>query len=162
SGIAGENYKIPRRRLDQLRVGDFLIFRDGGRRDVIQALAVAQLGSEAPAIRERAARWHRALRDSELNEAMLMSELDEVNCPRLIQTVRSWLSADSMIGPQTRADLEAIAYAVGDQKLLDQVPDVWEAIKILRSEHLSAGRRLSRILLKSLPERLGQLHEGAT
>jgi hypothetical protein len=162
SGTAGENYKIPRRRPEQLRIGDFLIFRDGGRRDVIQALADAQLGAEAPRIRELAARWHKALRESEMNETALLNELDEVGCPRTLQTVRAWLGSDAMIGPQTRADLEAIAYAVGDQKLLNEVPDIWEAIKTLRSEHLSAGMRLSRILLKRLPEHLGELREGAT
>ena len=148
-GTAGENYKIPRCRLEKIRVGDVLVFRDGGRKDVIQALADAQLGPEAPAIRERAARWHKALRESGLDEATLMNELVEVNCPRTLQTVRSWLTDDSMIGPQNKSDLEAIAYAAGDQKLLEDAPDIWQAIHILRGEHLSAGMRLSRILLEN-------------
>jgi len=162
SGTAGENYKVPRRRLEQIRVGDVLVFRDCGRKDVIQALADAQLGTEAPAIRERAGRWHRALRESGLDESTLMNELEEVNCPRTIQTVHSWLTDDSMIGPQTKSDLEAMAYAAGNQKLLQDVPNIWQAIQILRGEHLSAGMRLSRILLEKLPERLGQLQEGRT
>ena len=91
-----------------------------------------------------------------------MSELEEVNCPRTSQTVHSWLTDDSMIGPQTRADLEAIAYAVGDQKLLESVPEIWNAIQTLRGEHLSAGMRLSRILLEQLPQRRAQLREGRT
>ena len=85
-----------------------------------------------------------------------------MNCPRTLQTVRGWLADDSMIGPQTRADLAAIAYAVGDQRLLDEVPSIWEAIHILRGEHLSAGIRLSRILLEKLPERLEEIQEGRT
>jgi hypothetical protein len=92
-----------------------------------------------------------------------MNELEEVNCPRTIQTVRSWLADDSMlIGPQAKSDLDAIAYAVGDQKLLESAPEIWNAIHILRGEHLSAGMRLSRILLEKLPERRAQLHEGRT
>ena len=129
---------------------------------MIQSLADAQIGPEAPAIRERAARWHRALRESGLDEATLMAELEAVNCPRTLQTVRGWLADDSMIGPQTRADLEAIAYAVGDQQLLNDVPSVWDAIHVLRGEHLSAGMRLSRILLEKLPERLEEIQEGRT
>lgn len=160
SGAAGENYKIPRRRLEEIQVGDVLVFRDGGRKDVIQTLADAQIGAEAPAIRERAARWHKALRESGLDETTLMHNLEEVNCPRTLQTVRSWLNDDSMIGPQTKSDLEAIAYAAGNQKFLEDVPDTWKAIHILRGEHLSAGMRLSRILLEKLPERLGELKEG--
>ena len=67
-----------------------------------------------------------------------------------------------MIGPQSKADLEAIAYAVGDQKLLEASTSIWEAIHILRGEHLSAGMRLSRILLEKLPERLDEIQEGRT
>lgn len=162
SGAAGENYKVPRRSLAEIRAGDVLVFRESGRRDVIQALADAQLGPDAPAIRERAARWHGALRKSGLDESRLMIELEAVNCPRTIQTVQGWLADDSKIGPQTRADLEAIAYAVGDQRLLDDIHSVWDAIHILRGEHLSAGMRLSRILLDKLPERLEEIQEGKT
>jgi hypothetical protein len=162
SGSAGVNFKVPRRRLTDISVGDVLVFRERGRRDVIHALADVELGVEAPAIRERAARWHRALRNSGLDEASLMAELEEVQCPRTLQTVHGWLVDDSMIGPQSRADLEAIAYAVGDQKLLEEVPAIWNAVHILRGEHLSAGMRLSRILLETLPERLDQIQEGRT
>jgi len=162
SGTAAENYKVPRRRLAEIHAGDVLVFREGRRRDVIQALADARLGPEAPVIRERAARWHRALRESGLDESTLMSELEEFNCPRTLQTVRGWLADDSMIGPQTKADLEAIAYAVGDQRLLDDVPSIWDAIHVLRGEHLSAGMRLSRILLEKLPERLEEIQEART
>lgn len=162
SGAAGENYKVPRRSVSDLRPGDVLVFRESGRRDVIQSLADAQLGPEAPAIRERAARWHKALRESGLDEASLMRELEAVNCPRTLQTVRGWLNDDFMIGPQMRADLEAISYAVGNQRLLDDLQSIWDAIHVLRGEHLSAGMRLSRILLEKLPERLEEIQEGRT
>jgi len=162
SGEVDERYKVPLRKLREIRSGDVLVFRDGGRKDVIRALADAQLGAQASLLRDTAARWHQALRESGLGEAALMNELEEVNCPRTPQTVRSWLTDDSMIGPQTRADLEAIAYAVGDQKLLERVPEIWNAIQSLRGEHLSAGMRLSRILLEQLPQRRAQLREGRT
>jgi hypothetical protein len=162
SGEVGERYNIPLRKLREIRLGDVLVFRDGGRRDVIRALADAQLGAQAPVLRETAARWHQALRESGLAEAALLNELEEVNCPRTSQTVHSWLTDDSMIGPQTRNDLEAIAYALADQKLLESVPEIWKAIRILRGEHLSAGMRLTRILLEQLPQRRAQLREGRT
>jgi hypothetical protein len=162
SGAAGKDYKVPRRPLAEIRAGDVCVFRESGRRDVIQALADLQLGAEAAALRERAARWHKALRESGLDEVRLIAELEEVNCPRTLQTVRGWLVDDVMIGPQKKADLEAIAYAVGDQQLLNDVPSVWEAIGILRGEHLRAGTRLSRILLEKLPERREEIQEGRT
>ncbi len=37
---------------------------------------------------------------------------------------------------------------------------IWDAIHVLRGEHLSAGMRLSRILLEKLPERLEEIQEG--
>lgn len=162
SGAASDGYKVPLRKLREIHPGDVLVFRDGGRKDVIRALADAQLGLEAPVLRETAARWHRALQQSGLDEATLIHELEEVNCPRTPQTVHSWLTDDSMIGPQTKADLEAIAYASGNQKLLDETPEIWKAIQVLRGEHLSAGMRLSRILLEKLPQRRAQLGEGKT
>jgi hypothetical protein len=161
SGPGDAISKVTRRTLSEIEAGDVLVFRESGRKDVIQSLADVQVGPDAPAVRERAARWHRALRESGLNEAMLMSELQKFKCPRTLQTVRGWL-ADSMIGPQTKDDLEAIAYAVGDQQLLDDVPSIWEAIHLLRSAHLSAGMRLSRILLEKLPERVWEIEEGRT
>ncbi len=162
SGAAGGDYKVPRRPVAEIHAGDVCVFRESGRKEVIQALADLQLGAEAPALRERAARWHKALRESGLDELKLMSELEEVNCPRTVQTVRGWLADGVMIGPQKKGDLEAIAYAVGDQQLLNDVPTVWEAIGILRGEHLRAGMRLSRILLEELPERREEIQEGRT
>ena len=129
---------------------------------MIQALADAQIGPASPAIRERAARWHLALRESGHNETTLMAELAEVKCPRTLQTVRGWLADDSIIGPQTKDDLIAIAYAVGDEKLLNDVASIWAAIHTLHGEHLKAGMRLSRILLEKLPERLDEIQEGRT
>jgi hypothetical protein len=162
SGFAGENFKVPRLRLAEIGAGDVLVFRESGSKEVIQTLADAQIGPEAHAIRAQAARWHEALRRSGHDEATLLRELEQVKCPRTLQTVRGWLADDSMIGPQTKADLEAIAYAVGDQQLLDDVPSIWAAIHLLRGEHLKAGMSLSRILLEKLPERLEEMQEGRT
>ena len=162
SGEVDERYKVPVRKLREIRAGDVLVFRDGGRRDVIRALADAQLGVRAPVLRDTAARWQQALRESGLGEAALKNDLEEVSCPRTLQTVHSWLTDDSMIGPQTKADLEAMAYATGNQQLLESVPETWNAIEILRGEHLSAGMQLSRILLEQLPQRRAELREGKT
>jgi hypothetical protein len=154
--------RIQRKRLSDLRAGDLLVFREPGRRDVIQSLADAELGTKALVIRERAARWHNALRHCGLDEDQLMRELEGVKCTRTLQTVRGWLADDSIIGPQTKEDLEAIAYAVADPHLLEQVSDIWEAVHTLKGEHLRAGIRLSRILLEKLPGRLHEIQEGRT
>jgi hypothetical protein len=160
SGTVRDGYKIPLRKLKEIHPGDVLVFRESGRKDVIRALADAQLGREAPRIRETAAHWQQALRESGLSETKLMQKLKDVNCTRTAQTVRLWLTDDSMIGPLKEADLEAIAYALGDQKLLESAPQIWKAIQLLRSEHLSAGMRLTWILLEKLPERLIEVRDG--
>lgn len=160
--LDGAHGEVAKRSVADLRTGDFVVFRERGRRDVIQSLADASLGSDAAPTRELASRWHEALRSSGLNEEQLVAQLEEVNCPRTVQTVRGWLNDDSKIGPQTKDDLEAIAYASGNQPLLDDLSVVWSAIERLRSEHLSAGRKLSRVLLEKLPERLVEIAEGRT
>ena len=43
---------MPLRPLNEITAGDVLVFRESGRRDVIRALADAQIGPEAPAIRD--------------------------------------------------------------------------------------------------------------
>jgi len=143
SGTAGENYKIPRRRLEEIRVGDILVFRDGGRKDVIQALADAQLGAEAPTIRERRRGGTRRLRESGLDETNSDERTGGGELSRTLQTVRSWLTDDSMIGPADKSDLEAIAYAAGNQKLLEDVSDIWQAIHILPARRASECRNAS-------------------
>ncbi len=162
SGRAGDSYAIPRCRLEDIHVDDVLVFREGGRRDVIQALADSALGSNAAKIRSIAAEWQRALRESQLSETEVMQALARVGCNRRRQVVRYWLEDGSIIGPQNESDITAIAQATGDESLRCDARRVWQVIRTLRSAHHSAGMRLLTVLLHELPRRVGELRHGGS
>ncbi len=162
SGRVDESYAIPRRRLEQIKPGDVVVFREGGKRDVIHALADKALGVDAAGIREMAARWQCSLRESKMSEGALFEALVAVGCARGRAAVSNWLHDDSMIGPQLESDLSAIARVIGDQTLLRDASKVWETIRRLKGVHQAAGKRLLHVLLRELPKRIGELRGGRT
>jgi hypothetical protein len=162
SGGVREGYAIPRRVLEAIHVDDVLVFREGGRRDVIHALADSALGVKATQIRFLAAHWQRALRESGLSDTELLDALQRVGCNRSLGVVRYWLADESMIGPQNETDVTAIAQATSNDELMRDAARTWQAIRVLRGEHQSAGMRLLHVLLRELPGRVGELRDGRT
>lgn len=74
-----------------------------------------------------------------------------------MQTVRSWLVDESRICPQDIEDVRRIAEASQDQELLGALPELERARDTLMSLHISAGSRLTELLLKELPKNIGSL-----
>ncbi len=162
SGRGDESYTIPRRRIEQIKPGEVVVFREGGKRDVIHALADERMGDKAMGIRALAAQWQHSLRESNLSEAELYESLVAAGCSRGEAAVRNWLYDESMIGPQSESDVTAIARATGDETLLRNVSRVWQAMQNLKGQHQAAGRRLLHVLLRELPNRVGELVGGRT
>ena len=69
------------------------------------------------------------------------------------------LAVRTRIGPGDFRDIEFIATATGDTELLSIRKDVEEAISLIRGAHVSAGSRLTQLLLGELGGRLTQLDE---
>jgi hypothetical protein len=162
SGRVDESYAIPRRRLEHIKPGDVVVFREGGKRDVIHALADQRMGAKAADIRRMAARWQHSLQASNLGEAAIFQALVTEGCARTMATVRNWLHDDVMIGPQNESDLAVIARITKDEGLMLDKPRVWQAIRLLKGEHQAAGMRLLQVLLRELPKRVGELRGGRT
>ena len=159
--------ELPQRRVDQLAVGDYVVFRSGSAGDLIRDMADIQLRrAGAGALRELAGLWKRALGDwvkSETSkvrqtgfwDAMpaIMKQLRNGGIERGEPTIRHWLEADNTtIGPQNpELTLPAIARVTGNASLQNQLPAVLDAIARVRSAHFSASDELKRALHARLP-----------
>lgn len=161
----GTRQKTPMKEIEQVRVGDFAVFRDGGDRDVIQVIADQQLqrnGHDAAALRKRANLWVETLRSTGLQAEQILVGLMKFGPRKNLFTIRNWLSNDSIIGPGLRTDLDSIAKLTESQELEGSKEEVWAAIKQIRGAHLSAGMWLTGVLLQKLPSCLGEIEENGT
>jgi len=161
----GSRQTTPMKRIEQVRVGDFAVFRDGGERDVIQTIAdkkLEDIGQDAIQLRKRANLWRDELRASGISADEILTGMIEVGSTKSLPTIRNWLYNDSMIGPGSPADLDLIAKLTQSKQLEISKHEVWDAIKRLRSEHLSAGMRLTAVLLQKLPSCLKEIEEDRT
>lgn len=141
--------------LSDLHPGMRLIVREGGERDVIQALAQEICGSERyEALRDKASLWREALRFRGSDPGVIARRLEQAGVRRHIVTIRAWLANPSLIGPRSDEDVMAIAEAFPlPRKTKADWNECCDAISELRALHLSAGRRLTDLLVA----RCGQL-----
>ncbi|MDE0074841.1 MAG: DrmE family protein [Gammaproteobacteria bacterium] len=151
-GYRPDVHRIPLVSAKELVVGDFVLFRERGDRDMIAAVAEQEIGTGAYAsLRNLAKRWRPAVASLGHNFEDIYTVLRRAGLRRQPATVRTWLYDDDRIGPQDKADLETIARASGRKQLLGGLEDTWNAIVRLRTEHRQAGSTLSRLLLSELP-----------
>jgi hypothetical protein len=161
----GTRQKTPMKQIEQVRVGDFAVFRDGGNTDVIQAIADQQLQRnrhDVAALRKRANLWIEVLRATGLKPEQILAGLSRFGPEKNVVTIRNWLSNDSIIGPGLKTDLDSIARLTQSRQLEESKEEVWAAIKQIRGAHLSAGMWLTGVLLQKLPSCLGEIEENGT
>ena len=161
----GTRQKTPMKEIEQLRVGDFVVFRDGGERDVIQVIADQQLkrnGHDAGVLRKRANLWAEVLRGTGQKAEDILAGLARFGPRKNLITVRNWLFNGSMIGPGLKTDLDWIAKLADSRELEKSKEEVWAAIKQIRGAHQSAGAWLTDVLLQKLPSCLGEIEENGT
>lgn len=155
--IAG---KVPFRSIEELKIGDFVLFRATGDSDIIRFMVEDEIGSETyRKLRATATSWKRALRQIGSDPQEIWEKLRKFGFQRQPETVRAWLCKSDMIAPKCPDDIRTIARASGDMELLDHLPLVEEAISEINGHHIRAGKRLTSELLKELPGRL-DLSEG--
>ena len=140
-----------------LAVGDLVLFRAGSDKGFIRLLAEEHLGpAEYERIREMAESWKPILRSLGGNLDEVLRQLTEFGLHRSGPTVLGWLNNPDRIGPGQADDIEYIARAAGNEKLLSSQSDVSEAISQIRGSHIVAGRKLTQLILDGLQGRLGR------
>lgn len=155
-------HQIPLRKVDEIKIGDFAVFKDGGTRDVIQSIADLMLGVNAESLRTFASIWRRALLQCVMTPELLHVLLLRAGGTHTLVTVKNWIYDEYHIGPGAKSDLSLIAKITGAVELEHRQVEIWNAIETIRSAHLSAGMRLKKVLLHKLPEHLDVIKEEGT
>ncbi|MDZ7355659.1 MAG: DrmE family protein, partial [candidate division KSB1 bacterium] len=154
--------QIPLHKVDEINVGDYVVLKEGGSKDVIQAMADLMLGEKASKLRQLAGTWKRTLHECFFTPETLHAKIREAGGTLNLATAANWLNDDFRIGPGQKTDLELIARIIGFTEFDGKLDEIWHAIKTIRSAHLSAGMRLKKVLLHKLPEHLEAIREEGT
>ncbi|MHB1071729.1 MAG: DrmE family protein [Gemmatimonadaceae bacterium] len=148
--------------VEDLQAGDHVLFRNVGDSDVISLLAEQMYGSRYTAARKLAEEWRPVLRRIGSEASHIHRQLRRHGLSQQLSTVQRWLHDPSLIGPQNETDLRIIADVARDRWLQGHHAEVFEAIRNVRGWHMSAGTRLTDILLAELPDKLSMIGEGET
>jgi hypothetical protein len=129
-----------------LVVGDRVLFIEGSARDVLRDAVDVDLSPEK---RSLATLWRRALleyvKNCNLSLADVHARLSEKGICVSAHAVRNWLEDDTMTAPlQYRRDIPIIAAVTGDRELHQKLEKCTDAVSVVRSAHLKAGRELAR------------------
>lgn len=130
--------------VSDLTVGDIVLLLQGSDRDAVRELANHSLSEETIRIADT---WKRTLRTyvrAHPDLHRLHKKLSRTGCKKSVQTIRKWISNDHAIGPQhAESVIPAIAEATGDGELRECQGECLAAISLVRSAHVTAGKRLA-------------------
>ena len=159
AGHADESARVPSKDINQLKVGDYVVFREGTDSDLLRTIADRALTKAGKGEhRIIAGLWKRALLQYVYNHPHgivgALVDLWDSGLERTEITVRSWLNDDHRIGPQDEKDIEIIARVCKSLELQAQLDYVRRAIKEVRGAHLQAAHFLAEKLIAQLPSLL--------
>lgn len=156
AGHADESTRVPSKDIKQLKVGDYVVFREGTDSDLLRTIADRGLKKAGKGEhRTIAGLWKRVLlqyvndHPDEIEGALV--DLWDAGLQRTEITVRSWLNDDHRIGPQDGKDIEIIAKVCRSREIQEQLDYVRRAIKEVRGAHLQAAHFLAEKLIAQLP-----------
>jgi hypothetical protein len=152
--------EIPRKKVNQLKKLDYVLFRESDS-DIIREMADNILRNAGLLYkRDIASSWQKSLRryyeNNGNNLVNLYERLMREGCKRHIVTIKNWIFNDNIIGPNDYSDLNIIARTTGDRVLGENVDEVVEAIKTIRSSHLQAASHLRKKMLSQLMDKIPQ------
>lgn len=138
--------------------GDFILFRASGDKEIVRLIAEDLIGvDEYQKTRSTAESWKRPLANLGTDVSKVQQELLRSGLRRTTTTIRGWLEDPSRIGPGNLSDLEHIARASQDGKLLNQMTTIRSAILNVRKAHIVAGNQLTSLVLTELGDKLDLL-----
>lgn len=157
---------IPQRTIADLKVGDYLLFRESAEGNIIRAVADRGLAASGKGhLRKISSRWRESLR---AYSASLGGDIAEVRrrlahggCGKSEFTIRSWINSDHTIGPDSDEDIKVIAAITGDSELESTLVEVRQAIKEVRGAHQQASHFLIKKLLEAVQAYLAE-NKGAS
>jgi hypothetical protein len=153
---------LPEQVIDDLRIGDVVVFPEGGEKAIIAQIADRLIGANAPKLRQRSRIWREALRTSGMSPEQFLALAKTLGFSRHIGTIRNWFFDETQIGPGEREDLDVITAVTGHDELYKHCNDCWDAISFLRSSHLSAGSKLRDAILQQLRDALPAIEENGS
>src|SRR5262249_50613337 len=106
----GPTTRVPMRAIDNLKVGDYVLFRESGDSDIIRFLAEDEIGKEQyEALRGKATRWRKTLNSLGKDPRTVLQRLHSVGFSRHLLTVKAWMYDEGRICPKYAEDIRMIA-----------------------------------------------------
>ena len=154
--IENDADKIETKYPNELRIGDFVVVREVDR-DLVKEMADVILERNGMTDkRELAGKWKDALEIETLfyTPEQIFERLQAAGCTRSLATVRSWITDESRIAPQSKDDLKYIAEITENEVLKELLDQVYDAAQIVWAAHQKAGVNLTRQLRSRIVEEL--------
>ena len=145
----------------ELSQGDILFFRESGTGDFIRATAEKMVGAnEYNRIRGIASGWKPYVRHIGITPERVRDGLREYGLRRSLGAIDGWMYNPNLIGPGALSDLNVIAKAAAaDDWFLENMVSIKEAISTIRGYHVSAGREVTKSVLRNIQGQLDNLSE---
>lgn len=154
--IENDGDKIEMKYPSELHLGDFIVVREVDR-DLVKEMADIILERSGMSDkRSIASKWKEALEIETLfySPEQIYERLQRVGCTRGFAAVRSWITDDDMIAPQSKQDLEYIAAITENDVLKEMLDQIYNAAQIVKTAHVQGGRNLSFLLRNRIAEAL--------
>lgn len=153
SVISAANHEYRRKTVEELAVGDIIVFRGGSEQEILREVAISIYGDSYDRLRTIAASWKSWLKSLGSDPGEIWKKLVDAGLNRHPVTIFQWLTYDDRIGPLNLNDIMVIARATGDKEKVREVPRVTDAIRRVRGVHVEAGFRLTEIVMRQLAAR---------
>ena len=150
-----ESGSLEFKKVSEILIGDLLLFKSSGDKDIMRLVAEEILGSqEYERLRSVASQWKVALLRTGNNPTVVRQSLAKHGLKRKTATISNWLNNPDLIGPGNLEDIEKIIHIAEDKELLSIVLDIIVSIKKIRSTHRSAGRKVTKLILEEIHQQL--------
>jgi hypothetical protein len=162
-GIEGADVKWTD--VDDLAVGEIVLFRDGAHADLLGELCSKQYDDYAMS-RYKANTWRRAINEFRKSRRWSAKEmarwLRNKGIDRNLQSILGWIECSHVIAPQHAEDIQSIAKVLGDTRLEADYKEVFEHARRIRSYHQTIGQTLTESVIDFLRNNHIDLSDGET